>query len=207
VGNFANAGSALSAGLQGGAATMEAGQLATAGMGGVSPTAATLPTASTAPAATTPLQDALVKDGLVRGAPQMSVAGVPVPAATPGLAEGMIGAAKISAGTQLVGGLINGYGQQKAAEDQRNYEQQQAEAARARYNENVGTNWWPSSSGGSGGSTGQVAPRYAAPADPRIPVSPYAVDSTSRAVDPYAADPRGLIASNLNPAYMRYYNA
>lgn len=82
-------------------------------------------------------------------------------AATTGLAEGMIGAAKISAGTQLVGGLIQGVGQQKAVEDQRAYEAQMAQQQRDRYNQNVGTNWW---GGGDTGSTGATAPVYAQPA-------------------------------------------
>jgi hypothetical protein len=44
----------------------------------------------------------------------------------------------ISAGTQVVGGLISGAGQAKAAQEQRDYELAQRNAAIARYNENVG---------------------------------------------------------------------
>ena len=63
-------------------------------------------------------------------------------AAGGGISEGLIGAAKINAGAQLAGGLIQGAGQQKALSDQRKHEAEQAQAARDRYNSNVGTNWW-----------------------------------------------------------------
>lgn len=53
--------------------------------------------------------------------------------------------AAVQGTTQLVGGAVQGYGQQKAMEEQRNYELQQQQAARDRYNENVGTNWWSGS--------------------------------------------------------------
>jgi hypothetical protein len=48
-------------------------------------------------------------------------------------------------------------------EEQRNYEQQQAQAARDRYNANVGVNWWDGS-GGDGGNTGSTGAAYAPPA-------------------------------------------
>ena len=48
----------------------------------------------------------------------------------------------ITGGMQLAGGVISGVGQQKAMEDQRNYETQQAQLARDRYNQNVGTSLW-----------------------------------------------------------------
>jgi hypothetical protein len=50
--------------------------------------------------------------------------------------------ALISAGTQVVGGVIQGAGQQKAMEDQRAYEQRIAQEARDRYNANVGARLW-----------------------------------------------------------------
>lgn len=61
-------------------------------------------------------------------------------------------AAVISSGTQVAGGLIQGAGQQRALEEQRDYEEEKLAKERERYNQNVGTAWW----GGSGntGSTG-----------------------------------------------------
>jgi len=48
----------------------------------------------------------------------------------------------ITAGTQVVGGLIQGAGQKQAMEDQRDYELRMAQEARDRYNANVGTALW-----------------------------------------------------------------
>jgi hypothetical protein len=50
----------------------------------------------------------------------------------------------ISAGTQVVGGMIQGAGQKQAQEDQRDYEMRMAQEARDRYNANVGTALWGS---------------------------------------------------------------
>jgi len=49
-----------------------------------------------------------------------------------------MGAAKIQAGTALIGGAMQG----KAAQDQRDFELQQAAAARERYNTNAGAQLW-----------------------------------------------------------------
>jgi hypothetical protein len=57
----------------------------------------------------------------------------------------LIGSAKVSAATQLAGNVIQGYGQKKAMEEQRDYEFEQQQAAQDRYNQNVGTNWWGNS--------------------------------------------------------------
>lgn len=69
-------------------------------------------------------------------------AGVGTAATNGTIANAMLQSAKISAGTQLVGGLISGIGQQKAADDERKYQEGQAQAARDRYNQNVGTKLW-----------------------------------------------------------------
>jgi hypothetical protein len=53
--------------------------------------------------------------------------------------------AAVQGSMQLAGGAIQGAGQQKAMEEQRRYEQEQAQLARNRYNENVGTSWWSGS--------------------------------------------------------------
>jgi hypothetical protein len=50
--------------------------------------------------------------------------------------------AAVQGATQLVGGAIQGVGQQKAMEEQRNFELQQQAEARDRYNRNVGTRLW-----------------------------------------------------------------
>jgi hypothetical protein len=52
--------------------------------------------------------------------------------------EGLMGAAKIQAGTALIGGVMQG----KAAQDQRDFDLAQAQAARDRYNANAGAQLW-----------------------------------------------------------------
>jgi hypothetical protein len=91
----------------------------------------------------------LVKEGLVKGAPQMSIPGVTPPVAPPPASPGFFSSdlakyGAITAGTQVVGGLIQGAGQKAAAEDQRDYELRMAQEARDRYNANVGTSLWAS---------------------------------------------------------------
>jgi hypothetical protein len=68
--------------------------------------------------------------------------GAPAAAAPAGWWAGVdpyLKTAAVMGGTQVVGGLIAGAGQAKAAEDQRNAEAQAAQDARDRYNTNVGT--------------------------------------------------------------------
>lgn len=149
-GNFAQAGSALSSGFQGQAANAAANTVGTSVTSGMTQSQI-LNAQNAGIQGATELTNAAAKTALTNpSALQLTAQNV---AGTGSLSEGLIGAAKISAGTQLAGGLIQGYGAQKAAEEQRTYEQQQADEARARYNANVGTNWWPSS-GGSTGDTG-----------------------------------------------------
>lgn len=147
-GDFAGAGSALSSGFQdqavggmstglagagGAGATTQAGVGSTmGGAGGISGSATQIaPSLGTSSAAT--------GAGSVVGSGAGAGAGA---AGSGGIAQGLIGAAKIQAGTQLVGGLVQGYGAQKATEDQRNYEVEQAALARDRYNSNVGAKLW-----------------------------------------------------------------
>lgn len=139
AGNLGNVAGALGTGIQGGAATIaEGGNLIAGGLGGAAPGAMTTaapiappinnPSAFVAPGATPP-----ANNGLISGA------------------WNALGdrskAALISGATQIGGGMIQGMGQQKAAQEQRDYEAQQAQAARDRYNQNVGTMWWGPSSG------------------------------------------------------------
>jgi hypothetical protein len=99
--------------------------------------------------------------------------------------------AAVQGTTQLVGGAIQGAGQQKAMEEQRNYELEQQQAARNRYNENVGTNWW---SGGGNGmaqtspSSYAQAPQTGLVAGYMTPQERYAEEMRRRmgTYDPYA---------------------
>jgi hypothetical protein len=71
------------------------------------------------------------------GTPPVISPTTPPPAAGAGnmsVGEGIMGAAKIQAGTALIGGVMQG----KAAEQQRQAELDQAQAARDRYNANAG---------------------------------------------------------------------
>ena len=88
------------------------------------------------------------------------------------------------AGTQLAGGLIQGYAQQKALEEQRQYELAQAQGARDRYNANVGVNWWPSTDAPAGvASAPAPAPAPATGATPA---------------------PTGLVTGAMNQSYKDY---
>jgi hypothetical protein len=81
-------------------------------------------------------------------APLASAAAPAAPAAAATGFNGMSSLAQygaITAGTQVVGGLIQGAGQKQAAEDQRAYEARMAQEARDRYNANVGASLWGSS--------------------------------------------------------------
>lgn len=159
AGNFGAAGSSLSAGFQGTTTALQAANagaattaamggaqgLAGAGTGGVTQSAVgstmggagglSMPGAATGGVGS---QLAAINTGVGAGAG----AGAAGATAGSGLAQGMIGAAKIQAGTALIGGAMQGAGQQKAMEDQRNYDAQMAQAARDRYNTNVGTRLW-----------------------------------------------------------------
>jgi hypothetical protein len=146
-GNFSAAGSSLSAGFQGTTTALQAANAGamTAGMSqaqmlasqnaGISgATAATNSAAATAfPASAASAGAGAVSNSALALTPQAAGAG-----------KGLIGSlspmgqfAAISGGTQLVGGAVQGYGQQKAMEDERNYAEQQLAAQRARYESSV----------------------------------------------------------------------
>lgn len=134
--SFANAGSALSSGFGGSAATMgEAGQLLVNGA---------------VPSATMPVQTAgkLMPNGLPVNPTDAQVnnylmqAGRQTTSGT-GLIGKMMASpyaapALISTGGQLIGGAMQGYGAQKQYEDQKKL----AADERARYNTNIGTRLW-----------------------------------------------------------------
>lgn len=142
-GNFANAGTAISSGFQGGTASMVDGALVTQPMSFAG--APATPLAS--PAAPTNSPSWMVNSGLAKAPPQVSIPGLNVPPVAPptnpGLIAGMMSSpyaapAAIMGGSQLIGGVMQGYGAQKQQERQ---EQLHAEAQN-RYSTNVGTRLW-----------------------------------------------------------------
>lgn len=148
-GNFSGAGSALSSGFQGqaaGSAANAAAQPALSGvdLGGVGGSPATMPAQT---------------GGLVNSAMTTPAAGGDV-LTNKGMYDAMTGAAKVTAGTQLAGSVISGIGAQKAAQEQRDYEAEQAALARGRYNENVGAALWSpnQTSPSTGIVTGAMSP-------------------------------------------------
>lgn len=203
-GNFASAGSSLSAGFQGTTTALQAANAGaiTNGMTQAQMLASQNAGISGATAATnSAAATAFPASAGVGGGAQLAL----TPAQVAG-SKGLIGGlspmgqyAAISGATQLVGGAVQGYGAQKAQEEQRAYEQQQADAAQQRYNQNVGTNWWDAPS-----DVVQAAQTGASRYDPIAagdPNSPFAVDSTS-----LTNRNKGLIGNNM-PTYNRYYNA
>jgi hypothetical protein len=159
AGNFSQAAGAV--GNAWGTAGAAAGQAAGAGAmtvgGAVAPTAVTAPTVGAPTAA--------VNGGITQanvGSTMGGAKGLAMPASAPLASAGVAPAAAapaatgfaslsplaqygaISAGTQVVGGMIQGAGQKAAQEDQRDYEIRMAQEARDRYNANVGTALWGS---------------------------------------------------------------
>jgi len=98
--------------------------------------------------------------------------------------------AAVQGTTQLVGGALQGAGQQKALEEQRKFELDQQQAARDRYNENVGTNWWSGSGneGAASPSTYAQAPQSGLIAGYMTPQERYAEEMRRRLAtyNPYA---------------------
>lgn len=189
-GNFAAAGSSLGSGFTG---AYGAGSSAVTGAAAAAPSV--FAGGSVVPSATTV------------GAPNSVFAGgtlAPTSAASTaskGLVSGMWNGlgdygkmAAVQGATQMAGGVIQGYGQQKAVEDQRNYEAEQAQLARDRYNQNAGTMWWGGDSGG--GQAGGPVPVQAYASGPptglvqgaMTPQQKYAEDMRRRMAtyDPYA---------------------
>jgi hypothetical protein len=203
-GNLSAAGSSLSAGFQGTTTALQAANAGalTSGMTQAQMLASQNAGISGATAATNSAAATAFPAGAgVGGGAQLALTPAQV-AASKGLIGGLspMGQyAAISGGTQLVGGAIQGYGAQKAQEEQRAYEDQKAADAKKQYNDNVGTNWWDAP-----GDPNQVAQAGAARYEPIAagdPNSPFAVDSTS-----FTNRNKGLIGNSM-PTYNRYYNA
>lgn len=133
-GNFSQAGSALSSGFQGQVANVGTSAAVNAAPAAAQNVAAVdaVPKTAIDPS----MSQVLTKTGLPNSVPTASGPGV----------WGSMGdyskAATIMAGSQLAGGVIQGYGQQQALEEQREYETKQANLARDRYNQNVGVVLW-----------------------------------------------------------------
>lgn len=153
-GNFANAGTALSGGFQGSSVTVGANNALTTTPLSFAAAPATAPSA-----ATQTLGSATLPNGLPVGVDPNSAAvtnylqSQPIPpAGKPGIIGGAwnsLGDYGKMAAVQVTGNTVQGIGAQKAADDaqkaayeQRQYEEQQAQAARDRYNANVGSSWW-----------------------------------------------------------------
>jgi hypothetical protein len=143
------AGSQLSAGFQGSTAALQAASAAPTATTGLIDSAIN----AGAKTATNVAADTAAKTGVDLAAKELAAKLAAEKLAAGGWANGMVNAAKITAGTQLIGGLVQGAGAQKAQEDQRKYEADQAVAAYNRHNANVGANLW-----GESPSTGYAPP-------------------------------------------------
>lgn len=170
-GNFSGAGNALASGFQGQAA------------GGMTTSMAGAGGAATAPVI----------------APPVTPPPVP-PAAGMSVGEGLMGAAKVQAGTALIGGVMQGKGQADALADQRAYDERMAAQGRERYGQNVGANLW--STNASEVDTGSGAPRPAAA--PAFAYDPYAELQRLRAAREAAANPTGGIIARNTTGYTPY---
>lgn len=166
---LAAAGSSLSGGLTGAYAAGSGSVLGAAGtgltMGAGGATGLTAP-ASSLTSGSLAATGGGAGTGLTASANALAPT-IGAPTASPGLISSVwngLGDYGRYGAIQAAGKVVEGVGQQKAAEEQRTYEQDQAQLARDRYNQNVGTNWWPSQSAGaaqppSGPSTyAQAAP-------------------------------------------------
>ena len=103
----------------------------------------------------------------------------PAAAASKGIIGSVLGSspyaapAMISAGTQLIGGAMQGIGQQRALREQREYDLEQAAAQRERYNTNMGTSLWGPAPTGPQPPVSPLPPVTAPPAvqAPQTPVA------------------------------------
>jgi hypothetical protein len=120
--------------------------------------------------------------------------------------------AAISGGTQLVGGAIQGYGAQKAQEEQRNYEEQQRANQEARYRASVDE----FSRSANAGAAAAQAPGQYAPAAAYDPVAEAKAIGDRYRAEYEARNPStGLVARGMStqpqmtnnnfPVYNPYY--
>ena len=124
----------------------------------------------------------------VGGGPAMPST-TPAPASGMTVGEGLMGAAKIQAGTAIIGGAMQGKAAQDQQEDQRAYEMEQARLARERYNENAGARLFSDQQPVSGGySTPSGAYAY----DPLAEANAV----SNRRINEYNAR-QGLVSRNM----------
>ena len=121
--------------------------------------------------------------------------------------------AAVQGASQLAGNVIQGVGQQKALEEQQRYEQEQAQLARDRYNQNAGAKLWGATpedtTGGAYAMTAQQS--YDPAAEARMMAQRY----SGMANMPYGGQQVGMIGSRLPasapmannnfPVYNPYY--
>jgi hypothetical protein len=103
--------------------------------------------------------------------------------------EGLMGAAKIQAGTAIIGGAMQGKAAQQQQEDQRAYEIAQAQAGRDRYNTNAGARLFSDQQPVSGGVS---APSGAYAYDPLAEANAV----SNRRINEYNAR-QGLVSRNM----------
>jgi hypothetical protein len=149
-GNFAQAGSAISSGFSGQVAGTAANAATSAAMGGAQGLSGAAGTGVTEAAVGSTMGGAsgLTMPAAATGTTGSQLAalnmGANAAGAGAGAGTGLIGSlspmgqyAAIAGGTQLLGGTLQGYGAQKAQEDQRDYEQELLDAQNQRYADNV----------------------------------------------------------------------
>ncbi len=161
-GNFSGAGSALASGFQGQAAggmtTSMAGAGGAAGAGTSGVTQANIGASmGGAQGISAPASSLGTVGGSIGGGVGAGVGtGVGAGAGAGGMSvgEGLMGAAKIQAGTALIGGVMQGKGQADAVADQRAYEESMAQQARGRADQNIGAQLWKTSSTPDTAATG-----------------------------------------------------
>lgn len=145
-GNFAAAGSSLSGGFTGAygagsGAVLGTGTGLTASAGGATGLTAPASSAATSGGSQYALTAGTGNAGLTAGSSTIAPAIGATPAASPGIISGAwngLGDYGKMAAVQAGGKIIEGAGQQKALKEQQEREDQLAENARNRYNENVG---------------------------------------------------------------------
>lgn len=164
-GNFAGAGNALASGFQGQAAggmtTSMAGAGGAAGAGTSGVTQANVGASmggaqgigGSANSLST-VGNSIGAGGAGAGVGTGVGAGAGAGAGGMSVGEGLMGAAKIQAGTALIGGVMQGKGQADAVADQRAYEERMAQQARGRADQNIGAQLWNTSSAPDTAATG-----------------------------------------------------
>ncbi len=203
-GNFSGAGSALASGFQGQAAggmtTSMAGAGGAAGAGTSGVTQANIGASMggaqgiTAPAGGLGTVGGSIGGGAGAGVGAGVGAGAGAGAGGMSVGQGLMGAAKIQAGTALIGGVMQGKGQADAVADQRAYEERMAQQSRSRADQNIGAQLWNTPSTPDTAATGGA-----------FAYDPYAELQRLRAArEAAAAQPAGGIIARNTTGYSPY---